>query len=255
MWRGRLGLSSSRDFSTASQHLVAAVCFKLRRLQPCLLSSLSWNVDVEDEGEVQLTLSGVAVAFAEQGKGVKEGEVKEGELVFRLDEGGQSESNEKLKLKLSRPPPYFLCSASSPMIGVNITPTPHVPGARIDHHLGNLNLFYIRETSSVREAGGLSSFLQRFLCEVLGILRAQVSALGGNAVTSYSLATCVLSHSPHKNQVTPGQPGPRTHPSCSGSVSCQRQWGRRQGCLCLQIVTTRKAIVANVSTSVSSLDV
>ena len=185
------------------------------------------------------------MAFADQGKGVKEGkegEGKEGELVFRLDEGGQSESSEKLKLKLSRPPPYFLCSASSPMIGVNITPTPHVPGARIDHHLGNLNLFYIRETSSVREAGGLSSFLQRFLCEVLGILRAQVSALGGNAVTSYSLATCVLSHSPHKNQVTPGQPGPSTHPSCSGSVSCQREWGRCQGCLCLQIVITGKAL-------------
>ena len=35
---------------------------------------------------------------------------------------------------------------------------------------------------------------------MLGILRAQVAALGGNAVTSYSLATCVLTHSPHKNQ-------------------------------------------------------
>ena len=229
VWRGRLGLSSSRDFSTASQHLVAAVCFKLRRLQPCLLSSLSWNVDVEDEGEVQLTLSGVAVAFAEQGKGVKEGkegEGKEGELVFRLDEGGQSESSEKLRLKLSRPPPYFVCSPSSPMIGVNITPTPHVPGARIDHHLGNLNLFYIRETSSVREAGGLSSFLQRFLCEVLGILRAQVAALGGNAVTSYSLATCVLSHSPHKNQVTPGQTGHSTHHSSSGHITHHSQPSR-----------------------------
>ena len=76
-----------------------------------------------------------------------------------------------------------------------------MPGARIDRHLGTLNLFLIRETSGLREAGGLSSFVQRFLCEVLGVLRAQVSALGGNAVTSYSLDSCVLSHSPHKNQV------------------------------------------------------
>ena len=40
LWRGRLS-SSTRDFSTAVQQLVTAVCFKLRRLQPCLISSLN----------------------------------------------------------------------------------------------------------------------------------------------------------------------------------------------------------------------
>ena len=39
VWRGKLPCTS-RDFSSASQHLVAAVCFKLRRMQPCLISSL-----------------------------------------------------------------------------------------------------------------------------------------------------------------------------------------------------------------------
>jgi hypothetical protein len=28
---------------------------------------------------------------------------------------------------------------------------PFVPGARIEHHLGNLNFFFIRETTSIRE--------------------------------------------------------------------------------------------------------
>ena len=49
--------------------------------------------------------------------------------------------------------------------------------------------------------GGLSSFVQRFLSEVHGILRAHVSSLGGNAVTSYFMSSCILSHVPHKNQV------------------------------------------------------
>ena len=207
VWRGRLEKPTSREFSTASQQLVSAVCFKLRRLQPCMLSSLSWQVSLDDD-EVQLNLSGVAIAFDDQQEVVQkkeDGEVKEGELVFRLEEVQSTTdaagSSVCPKLKLGRNPPFFFAAPTAlPHIGVNLTPTPYVPGARIDHHLGNLNLFYIRETSGLREAGGLNSFVQRFLCEVLGILRAQVAALGGNAVTSYTLATCVLTHSPHKNQ-------------------------------------------------------
>ena len=42
LWRGKLS-GSPRDFSTAVQQLVTAVCFKLRRLQPCLISSLNVN--------------------------------------------------------------------------------------------------------------------------------------------------------------------------------------------------------------------
>jgi hypothetical protein len=32
---------------------------------------------------------------------------------------------------------------------------PFVPGARIEHHMGNLNFFFIRETTSIREVGTL----------------------------------------------------------------------------------------------------
>ena len=37
-----------------------------------------------------------------------------------------------------------------------LTPLAYVPGATIDRYLGNLNFFLIRETSSLREIGGLS---------------------------------------------------------------------------------------------------
>ena len=48
--------------------------------------------------------------------------------------------------------------------------------------------------------GGLSTFVQQFLNEVLGILRSHVSSLGGNAITSYFMSYCVISYVPHKNQ-------------------------------------------------------
>ena len=45
LWRGKM-TGNPRDFSSAVQQLVTAVCFKLRRLQPCLISSL--NVSESD---------------------------------------------------------------------------------------------------------------------------------------------------------------------------------------------------------------
>ena len=35
--------------------------------------------------------------------------------------------------------------------GIELTPLPYVPGGRIEHYLGHLNFFIIRETTSVRE--------------------------------------------------------------------------------------------------------
>jgi len=217
LWRGKL-TCTSRDFSSAAQHLVASVCFKLRRMQPCLVSSLEWNVNLDDENEVQISVSGVAVAFVDKKKTEEESKKKdtsndERELMFRLDEvqsvpppnesveatPGQDKSCLP-KLKPVRNPPYFFSSQANPKFGINMTPAPFVPGARIDHHLGSLNFFFIRESTNIRETGGLSSFVQRFLSEVLGILRAHVSSLGGNAVTSYFMSSCILNHVPHKNQ-------------------------------------------------------
>ncbi|XP_044009971.1 uncharacterized protein LOC122853535 [Aphidius gifuensis] len=85
--------------------------------------------------------------------------------------------------------------------GVDITPLSYLPSGRIERYLGNLNFFFIRESTSIRENGGLSGFTHSFLMEVLAIVRAHVTALGGNAMVSFFMTQCVLLHSPHKNQV------------------------------------------------------
>lgn len=43
--------------------------------------------------------------------------------------------------------------------GVDITPLSYVPGGKIEKYLGNLNFFFIRETTSIREV----NFNQRLL--------------------------------------------------------------------------------------------
>lgn len=37
--------------------------------------------------------------------------------------------------------------------------------------------------------------------EILAIVRAHITALGGNAMVAFFMTKCVLLHSPHKNQV------------------------------------------------------
>uniref|UniRef100_A0A4W3K676 C2 calcium dependent domain containing 5 n=1 Tax=Callorhinchus milii TaxID=7868 RepID=A0A4W3K676_CALMI len=83
---------------------------------------------------------------------------------------------------------------------VEMTPLSFIPGAKITKYLGIINMFFIRETTSLREEGGVSVFLHSFIAEVFAMVRAHVAALGGNAVVSYIMKQCVFMENPNKNQ-------------------------------------------------------
>ncbi|XP_041254458.1 C2 domain-containing protein 5 isoform X3 [Onychostruthus taczanowskii] len=83
---------------------------------------------------------------------------------------------------------------------VKMTPLSFLPGAKITKYLGIINMFFIRETTSLREEGGVSGFLHAFIAEVFAMVRAHVAALGGNAVVSYIMKQCVFMENPNKNQ-------------------------------------------------------
>ncbi|CAL8263571.1 unnamed protein product [Merluccius merluccius] len=83
---------------------------------------------------------------------------------------------------------------------VKMTPLSFLPGTRLIKYLGIINMFFIRETTSLREEGGVSGFLHTFIAEVFAMVRAHVAALGGNAVVSYSMKECVFMENPNKNQ-------------------------------------------------------
>ncbi|XP_053575082.1 C2 domain-containing protein 5 isoform X6 [Bombina bombina] len=92
-------------------------------------------------------------------------------------------------------------SCSSPAVTVvKMTPLSFIPGAKITKFLGIINMFFIRETTSLREEGGVSGFLHAFVCEVFAMVRAHVAALGGNAVVSYIMKQCVFMENANKNQ-------------------------------------------------------
>ena len=49
--------------------------------------------------------------------------------------------------------------------------------------------------------GGINSFLHTFVSEAHAMVRANVTALGGNGLLSYQLQQCIVMEHPHKNQV------------------------------------------------------
>ncbi|KAJ8934881.1 hypothetical protein NQ314_013160 [Rhamnusium bicolor] len=176
--------------------LLQSVYFKLRRMVPCALCDLQFRIDLPEPDEVQLC-------------------VFEDDLIFKLDEDqipensvvSTSQANQRsLKYKQRSPSKYRPHSIKQRHIphrerhGVDITPLSYVPGGIIERYLGNLNFFFIRETTSIREEGGLSGFIHSFVTEVLAIVRAHVTALGGNAMVAFFLTEIVLLHNLHKNQ-------------------------------------------------------
>lgn len=85
--------------------------------------------------------------------------------------------------------------------GVDITPLNYVPGGIIEKYLGNLDFFFIRECTAVKEIGGISGFVHSFITDVLAVIRAHVTALGGNAMVAFFMTELILVDNLHKNQV------------------------------------------------------
>ncbi|XP_058806440.1 C2 domain-containing protein 5 isoform X2 [Phymastichus coffea] len=212
--------------------LLQTVYFKLRRMVPCALCDLQFKVSMPEPDEIQLSVVGMALGLGEPTKynkfrrrllshSISKDQVKrtgdDNDMIFSLEEdhaenfssGGESQTTLNTLTQKPRPRSPLRIKHTThrhkhvPLkerYGVDITPLSYLPGGRIERYLGNLNFFFIRESNSIRENGGLSGFTHSFITEVLAIVRAHVTSLGGNAMVAFFMSQCVLLNSPHKNQ-------------------------------------------------------
>ncbi|KAJ1532358.1 hypothetical protein ONE63_000960 [Megalurothrips usitatus] len=239
VWRAKVAPSMPPvAFSKHFHRMLQSVYFKLRRMVPCALGQLQFSVELPEPDELQLSLLGMALGLGEPVKKAKRKAVPsssskehlkkdENDLIFSLEEDvvleettgavtatvsslSASSVGSKLRPKSPRQPSLqnqrvrnllnFRHSPPKERYGVDITPLSYIPGGKIERYLGNLNFFFIRESTAIRESGGLSGFVHSFIAEVLAIVRAHVTALGGNAMVAYFISENVLLHNPHKNQ-------------------------------------------------------
>ncbi|XP_071100395.1 C2 domain-containing protein 5-like [Haliotis cracherodii] len=224
VWRGRLAPQSKADFANMFESLLRKIYFKLRKLVPLCLAGLDFNVEIPDEDEIQISVTGCCLGVSDIRQTASTGHLSlpqsatktpqksasgtgEGEdMMFPMD---ITETSTPAGGKVIKPPKVeaikkeFQYKATPPMRhpnGVELSPLPIVAGGKIEKYLGNYNFFFIRESTSVREDGGLGGFVQTAVAEVMAIVRAHVASLGGNALVAYRMTHCVLYSNPHKNQ-------------------------------------------------------
>ncbi|XP_059362873.1 C2 domain-containing protein 5 isoform X8 [Carassius carassius] len=207
----------NKIFSDLCENLLKSLYFKLRSMVPCCLCHLNFTVAIPEDELIQVAVTAVAMSFdkeqpLENGKQsgektlIKAVTENDEQLQFNLELNAEtSSSNPRSSPKgLSEVGSHLSARdrsySGSSVAVVKMTPLSFIPGAKIIKYLGIINMFFIRETSSLREEGGVSGFLHTFIAEVFAMVRAHVAALGGNAVVSYSMKECVFMENPNKNQ-------------------------------------------------------
>ncbi|XP_059058708.1 uncharacterized protein LOC131852097 [Achroia grisella] len=216
VWRARLQLAGQGGASTAAERHVAraldGVAYKLRRLQPCALLAPRLQLDLPED-EIQLVLSGAAIPLVDPTKpdinGLSENRNLQTSNQIQTSHGnGTGDADDDIfaldEEQLVRTQPSEVVEEKAPINGqasaapasVSLWSASSARGSR----LCALRLLFVRETTCVRELGGLSGFLHTFTCEVLAIARAYTAALGGNALTSFYITQLMLQDNAHKNQ-------------------------------------------------------
>ncbi|XP_054974552.1 C2 domain-containing protein 5 isoform X17 [Sorex araneus] len=253
----------NKSFNDLCENLLKSLYFKLRSMSPCCLCHADFTVSLPEDEAIQVTVTAVAITF-DKNQALQTAKTQ----VEKSSQRASADNEELLQFPLelcsdSLPPHPFppakavTMEKASPMgegnfrnnrstpacanstVGVvKMTPLSFIPGAKITKYLGIINMFFIRETTSLREEGGVSGFLHAFIAEVFAMVRAHVAALGGNAVVSYIMKQCVFMENPNKNQaqclinvsgdavifvreselevVPPQQPAASCQPACAG---------------------------------------
>ncbi|XP_014661687.1 PREDICTED: C2 domain-containing protein 5-like [Priapulus caudatus] len=65
VWRGKISGTNQKHFSTILDNLVMNVCFRLRRLTPCALCNIYFNIDLPGDNDLLICMVGEAVGIGE----------------------------------------------------------------------------------------------------------------------------------------------------------------------------------------------
>ncbi|XP_075929351.1 C2 domain-containing protein 5 isoform X12 [Petromyzon marinus] len=220
----------NKAFNDMCESMLKSLYFKLRSMMPCCLCHVNFSVSLPEDELIQVTVTALAVSFLPDTPRPLERMLQRGsldadeQLQFSMDLSSDVQrlvtpsnptgNGEELCNHPTSPDraaggervsPYGegrhrsgSRALAHPL--VEMTPLSFLPGCRITKYLGIINVFFIRETTSLREEGGASGFLHTFIAEVFAMVRAHVASLGGNAVVSYRMRECVFSENPNKNQ-------------------------------------------------------
>ena len=172
-------------FNEICDEILRSLKYKFRKYSNYCLSNLSFDTSLYDDDHAMIIITGCCLTFTDN----IEPKLKKDE-----DTNGSSDNPKNDNIILQKQ------DSKKENNRVEITSLSYVPNAQITNYLGHVNLFLIRESTQIKENGGLSGFMHCFIGEVLALSRAHVLSLGGNALVSFKMNECVLLDNPHRNQ-------------------------------------------------------
>uniref|UniRef100_A0A8C1TQ34 C2 domain-containing protein 5 n=1 Tax=Cyprinus carpio TaxID=7962 RepID=A0A8C1TQ34_CYPCA len=193
----------NKIFSDLCENLLKSLYFKLRSMVPCCLCHLNFTVAIPEDELIQVAVTAVAMSFDKEQpleNGKQSGEKtlikaiteNDEQLQFNLELNAETSSHNPLSSPkgLSEVGSHLSARASSlekasplpegrsrslrsnrsysgsSVAVVKMTPLSFIPGAKIIKYLGIINMFFIRETSSLREVA-VSLFSDSFRSRTL----------------------------------------------------------------------------------------
>uniref|UniRef100_A0A3Q3W8P2 C2 domain-containing protein 5 n=1 Tax=Mola mola TaxID=94237 RepID=A0A3Q3W8P2_MOLML len=173
----------NKIFTDLCENLLKSFYFKLRSMIPCCLCHLNFTVAVPEEELIQVAVTAVAMTFDKDqtqekptDNPITKGLSSNGKLQsFLLTLISSLERSSPLPEGRSRSLRSNRSFGGSSVTVVKMTPLSFLPETRIIKYLGIINMFFIRETTSLREEGGVSGFLHSFIAEVFAMVRAHVA--------------------------------------------------------------------------------
>lgn len=178
--------------------------FRFRHHFPCWLNALDYRLTFTDDDHVQVVSTGMVLNSNPKSS---ETSVDETPITKRRSFNSSmldhtSVNPAILPSELSTKPECLPdADVEAPQLnGCLLTPLSTVPNTYVEAYLGNLDFFFIRETTDLREVGGLCGFMHTSLSEVQAVVGAHTASLGGNALLSYHLSEVVVLKPTSRNQ-------------------------------------------------------
>ncbi|KRZ11424.1 C2 domain-containing protein 5 [Trichinella pseudospiralis] len=197
--------------------IAKSTVFKFRKMEPIVFAGIMFSVHIGEDSEMQICSYGVALTGKSLVGQFRQKEKQRDDFVEEFSKIATSESaaccSSSSSGRWSRratlpwqsaceelekaPVPYpmtvpetFITALLEPPLGMPIT-----------SYLGYYDFFFIRETTAVRDIGGLEAFVQIALAEILHVVQAHVTAFGGQGMVSFKFSVTELSYGLSRNQV------------------------------------------------------
>ncbi|KRX78936.1 C2 domain-containing protein 5, partial [Trichinella sp. T6] len=198
--------------------IAKSTVFKFRKMEPIVFAGLMFSVHVGEDSEMQICSYGVALTGKSLVGQFKQKEKQRDDLVEEFSKIATSETaaascsssssgrwSNQSKLpwqiaceELEKAPVPYPMTVPETFITALLEPPLCMP---ITSYLGYYDFFFIRETTAVRDIGGLEAFVQIALAEILHVVQAHVTAFGGQGMVSFKFSVTELSYGLSRNQV------------------------------------------------------